>query len=130
MIDFLNSTLLYYLNKGRTIAWVLFFISIASVTLIVWRFIVLRRSKIDTNEFLGKVRSLLLEENVDGAVKLCESYGGPVAAVFKAGLLRYSQGKSKEDIEKVMENAAVHEVSRLEKALPLPDVPATTSAPG
>lgn len=113
----IGGDLLYYLNKGGWVAYVLFGLSIVSVSLIIERFIVLHKAKIDVNEFLGKVRSLLLEENVDDAVKVCEEYGGPVPSMFKAGLLRYAQGRDKEDIEKVVENAAVHQVTRLEKRL-------------
>jgi len=116
-MSFIQGTLLYYLDKGGWITWVLFLISIVSVSLIVERFIVLHKAKIDVNEFLSKVRSLLLEENVDDAVAVCEEYRGPVPSIFKAGLLRYSQGRSRSDIEKVVENAAVHELSRLEKRL-------------
>lgn len=116
-MSFIQGTILYYLDKGGWITWVLFLISIVSVGLIIERFVVLHKAKIDVNEFLSKVRSLLLEENVDDAVAVCEEYGGPVPSIFKAGLLRYSQGRSRSDIEKVVENAAVHELSRLEKRL-------------
>jgi biopolymer transport protein ExbB len=116
-MSFIQGTVLYYLNKGGWVTWVLFLISIVAVAIIIERFIVLYKAKIDVNEFLGKVRSLLLEDNVDDAVVVCEQYGGPVPSIFKAGLLRYSQGRSRSDIEKVVENAAVHELSRLEKRL-------------
>ncbi|MDX1741532.1 MAG: MotA/TolQ/ExbB proton channel family protein, partial [Rhodothermales bacterium] len=45
----------------------------------------------------------------------CEDYRGPVASIMKAGLLKF--GQPKEDVEKTIENAALYEMSRLERGL-------------
>jgi biopolymer transport protein ExbB len=61
------------------------------------------------------VRANLLKGNVQGAIKVCEQYRGPLPAIVKTGLLKY--GSPREEIEKTMENAASHEIAYLEKFL-------------
>ena len=119
MLEYLDKTLITYFNKGGPIMWVLLFLSIASLATIVNRFIVLARSKVNTNEFVGKVRSLIFEENVNGAVTLCDQSRGPIPNIFKTGILRHTQDKPREEIEKTLENTAIKEVARLEKGLGL-----------
>jgi biopolymer transport protein ExbB len=46
---------------------------------------------------------------------VCEEHRGPVAAIVKSGLLKY--GRPRDEIEKTMENAAIHEVAYMEKYL-------------
>jgi biopolymer transport protein ExbB len=87
-----------------------------ALTVIIERYIVFTRAKINVNEFLTKVRkALLVNRNVKEAIKVCEQSRGPVASVMKAGLLRY--GHSREDLEKTIESAALYELDRLERWL-------------
>jgi len=90
-------------------------LSLASITTIVYKLISFRQVKLDLNEFIARVRGSLLKGNVQGAMGVCEEHRGPVASIVKTGLLKY--GKPREEIEKTMENAAIHEVAHLEKYL-------------
>ncbi len=90
-------------------------LSIVGLTAIIYKFIVFRKAKIDTNEYISKVRKSLLNGDVDGAIKISDQYKGPVPIVCKTGLLKY--GTSRDEVEKAMENAAIHEVAYLEKWL-------------
>jgi len=104
----------YYLDGG----WVMHMISVLSVfslTVIIYKLIVFRRVSLNVNEFIAKVRSQLLKGNVKGAMQACEEQRSPVASIVKAGLLKY--GQPREQIEKTMESAAIHEVAYLEKYL-------------
>jgi biopolymer transport protein ExbB len=96
--------------------WVLLAFSIVALAFIIERFIALRRARINVNEFLAKIRkALIVNHSVRDAIKICEQYRGPVASIMKAGLLKY--GQPKEDVEKTIENAALYEMSRLERGL-------------
>lgn len=96
--------------------WVLLVFSIISVAVIIERALVLRAAKIKVNEFLAKLRkALIVNRSIRDAIKICEQYRGPLASIMKAGLLKY--GEPKEDIEKTIETAALHEIGRLEKRL-------------
>ncbi len=103
-------------NQAPFVMYWLLLCSILGLVFIIERYIALRKARINVNELLAKVRkSLLVSRSVPEAVKVCEQYRGPVASIMKAGLLKY--GHPKEDIEKTIENAALYEMSRLERGL-------------
>ena len=105
-----------YFIQGGIFMWPILFFSLLALAVIIERFIVFHRAKVNVNEFLTKVRkALLVNRNVKEAIKICEQYRGPVASVTKAGLLRY--GHDRQDIEKTIENAALYELDRLERRL-------------
>jgi biopolymer transport protein ExbB len=108
--------LVKFFNDGGPMMWLLLICAVVGLTFIIERFWVLMRSKIHTDEFLTKVRAALLKKrSVKQAVAVCEEYRGPIAAIMKAGLLKY--GTSDEEIEKNIEIAATHELARLERGL-------------
>ena len=104
----------YYWDGGI----VMHFISLCSfvgVMAIIYKLIVFRKARINTNDFISRMRKALLNGDIDGAVKVCDQFKGPVPIVCKTGLMKY--GSSRDEIEKAMENAAIHEVAYLEKWL-------------
>ena len=89
-----------YFRQGGIFMWPLLFFSLLALTVIIERFIVFQKARINVNEFLTKIRkALLVNRNVKEAIKVCEQNRGPVASVMKAGLLRY--GHTRDDIEKL-----------------------------
>ncbi|MCP3959231.1 MAG: MotA/TolQ/ExbB proton channel family protein [bacterium] len=111
-----GGTIYQLMNDGGWVMYVLAFFSIIAVTIIIERLWVLRSAKINVNEFLAKLRkALIVNKSLRDAIKICEQYKGPLASIMKAGLLKY--GQPKEDIEKTIETAALHEMARLEKRL-------------
>lgn len=98
--------------------YLLLALSVVATVVSVERFLVLRRAKVDVNQFLAKLRKALLVNNsVQDGVKVCEQYKGPIASIMKAGLLKH--GHDKEEVEKTIENAALYEMGRLERRLPV-----------
>ncbi len=96
--------------------WILLAFSIVALAVFFERAIVLHSAKIKVNEFLAKLRkALIVNKSLRDAIKICEQYKGPLASIMKAGLLKY--GQPREDIEKTIETAALHEMARLEKRL-------------
>jgi len=111
-----GGTILELMNEGGWVMYVLAFFSIVALAIIIERTLVLRSAKIKVNEFLAKLRkALIVNKSLRDAIKICEQYKGPLASIMKAGLLKY--GQPREDIERTIETASLHEMSRLEKRL-------------
>jgi biopolymer transport protein ExbB len=110
-----GQNLVKYYTDGGWVMHAISVLSIASLMTIVYKIIALRKVKLNLNEFISKLRGALLKGNVKGAMGVCEEHRGPVASIVKSGLLKF--GKPREEIEKTMENAAIHEVAYLEKYL-------------
>jgi biopolymer transport protein ExbB len=111
-----GETFMKFMFDGGPVMWFLLGFSIVAVAVIIERALVLRKAKINVNEFLAKLRkALIVNKSIRDAIKICEQYRGPLASIMKAGLLKY--GQPKEDIEKTIETAALHEMGRLEKRL-------------
>lgn len=87
--------------------------SIVSFTIFIERLMQLKRSEIDTNQFIIGMRKTIKEGNLVEAVHNCEKAGGTIAAIIKAGILKHNRGK--EQIESAMEIAGLIEIARLEK---------------
>ena len=104
----------YYLDGGMVMHFISV-LSLASLTTIIYKVIVFKRVKLNLSDFVSRLRGALLKGNVKGAVGVCEEFRSPIASIMKSALLKY--GQPREQIEKAMENAAIHEVAYLEKSL-------------
>lgn len=113
----MGGTLYKWIDQGGWVMWPLLIMSLVSVAVIIERAVFLYRARIDAGSFMGQIRKVLLKRDIKQAVRICENYKGPIAAIMKAGLLKY--GKPPEDIEKTIENAALREMATLERFLPV-----------
>lgn len=104
----------YYMDGGLVMHFISV-LSIVSLTAIIYKLVVFRRVKMNVNDFIAQVRSNLLKGNVKGAMDVCEQSRSPVASITKSALLKI--GQPREQMEKAMENAAIHEIAYLEKYL-------------
>ncbi len=103
-------------NDGGPFMHPLLIFSLLALVFIIERFYALWKAKIDTQEFIGRVRTALLKRrNVKEAITVCEEYQGPIANIMKAGLIKY--GRPQEEIERTIEAASAHELARLERGL-------------
>ncbi|CAM2067668.1 MotA/TolQ/ExbB proton channel family protein [Sulfidibacter corallicola] len=113
----MGAILEYIIKGGVEIMVPLLLLFLIAIAYTFERFFHLTKAKINTAEFLTKVRHALRNKNVKEAVKICETFKGPIASILKTGLMKY--GSPQEEIEKTMENAAMHEIARLERGLPV-----------
>jgi len=115
-VDLSGGTVMQFYQSGGPVMHALLACSLIGLVFIIERAWSLYRAKINTQEFLDRVRTALLKRrNVKEAVTICEEYGGPIANIMKAGLLKY--GRPQEEIERTIEAASGHELSRLERGL-------------
>lgn len=98
---------------GGAFMWPILFVAIYGLAYLIWKFIALMYAKINLNDFLNKILPLIKEKKIKEAIEFAKKTRGPVAAVVYAGLLKADRGV--EAVEKNMENAAMIEMSYLEK---------------
>jgi biopolymer transport protein ExbB len=97
--------------------WPLLALSILGVTVIFWRWWALRQARAGVPAFVRDLRAALVNNDVAAAIAVCERHGGPVASIVKAGLLR--AGRSKDEVERSLQDASAHELAVLERGLPM-----------
>jgi len=101
--------------KGGITVFVLLFISILSWWIIIERIIRFNQIKIDTREFMDKIKKMVEKKDFESAIMLAESTPGPVAAVILSGLKNKDLEKAK--IESAMQRELNFEAERLQKYL-------------
>lgn len=112
-IPAMMASMFQYDSNWNIILLVIIGCSILSFTIFIERMLHLRRSEIDTNRFIIGIRNTIKDGNIVEAVHLCESTGGTIANIVKAGLVKHN--RSKEQIENAMEMAGLIEIAQLEK---------------
>lgn len=105
--------ILRYISEGNTILIVLGCFSIVAMTVFFERLLVLRRSEINTNQFVLSLKQVIGQHNVIAGIQICEETGGAVANIVRSGLLKHN--RSKEEIVSGMEIAGLGEIAKLEK---------------
>lgn len=108
-----GSGMVKWFKDGGWAMWPILLVTIYGLAYIIWKFITLIHAKINLNNFLGRIVPLIKDKKYKEAVDLASKTRGPVAAILHAGLLKVENGV--DAVEKTMENAAMIEMSYLEK---------------
>lgn len=108
-----GSGMVKWFKDGGWAMWPILLVTLYGLAYIIWKFIALLYGKVNLSAFLGKVIPLIKDKKYKEAIELSKNTRGPVAAIVHAGLLKADQGVSA--VEKSMENAAMIEMSYLEK---------------
>jgi biopolymer transport protein ExbB len=110
--NFLGS-LFHYSSDWNIILIVIGGCSVISFAIFIERLMVLRKSEIDTNQFIISLRKSIKEGNLVEAIQVCENTGGTISNIVKTGLMKNNRGK--EQIENAMEVTGLIEIAHLEK---------------
>ncbi len=108
-----GSGMVKWFKDGGWAMWPILLVALYGLAYIIWKFIALVYGKINLNSFLGRIVPLIKEKKIKEAIELAAKTRGPVAAIVHAGLLKADSGV--DAVEKTMENAAMIEMSYLEK---------------
>ncbi len=103
--------------KGGVFMYPILFCSILALVVVVERFLVLRKAKIDAGQFMLRLRSVLQRGNIMEAINFCSKTDAPLANILKKGLVKYPEGH--ERIREAIENAGKEETFKLEHRLGL-----------
>ncbi len=112
-MDINLASIFEYSSNWNIILIVIVGCSLVSFTIFIERFLHLRKSEIDTNQFIIDIRNSIKEGNIVEAIRVCENKAGTISNIVKAGLLRHNRGK--EQIEQAMELSGLVEIAQLEK---------------
>ncbi len=102
-----------YFSEGNSILLIIAFCSIVAMTVFCERFLYLKKSEIDTNTFIIRLREAIQEGNMIDALAICEETPGAISAIIRAGLLKHD--RPKDQIEASMEITGTSEIAKLEK---------------
>lgn len=89
---------------------------ILSILIIVEKYIVLRKSKVNVASFTIKIRGILKRKEFSDAINYCTEEKSPVANILKRGLRKNKFGRKR--MIEAFETASKLEIMKLEKGLP------------
>ncbi|MBU1098562.1 MAG: MotA/TolQ/ExbB proton channel family protein [Ignavibacteriae bacterium HGW-Ignavibacteriae-2] len=101
--------------KGGWIMVPIFISSIIAVGIIIDRYVIIRKSKLNVPSFLVKIRTFLKRGDINGAVEFCMEEKSPAANIVKKGLKKFNLGH--ERVREAIESAGKQEINKLEKGL-------------
>ncbi len=101
--------------KGGVIMWLILISSIIGLAVVIDRFIVLRKARINIPAFLVRIRGYIKKKDISGAISHCMEEKSPIANVVRKGLKKYKFGHDR--VKEAIENAGNQEISKLEKGL-------------
>ncbi|OQY40020.1 MAG: biopolymer transporter ExbB [Candidatus Cloacimonetes bacterium 4572_65] len=108
-----GKSLVKQFKDGGWAMWPLLALLIWGVGIAIWKLLVLVKGRINVEKFLEQVVPLIKDGKFKQAIEYVETQKGPVANVVRAGLLKSDSGI--EAVEKAIENAAVVEMSFLDR---------------
>jgi len=101
--------------KGGMVMWPILLCSVIGVAIIIDRFIVLRKARINVPAFMVRIRGFIKKNDIPGAISYCMEEKSPIANIIKKGLKKYRYGH--ERVKEAVENAGRQEIGKLEKGL-------------
>lgn len=101
--------------KGGFMMYPILLCSIIGIAVVIDRYIVLRKAKINVPAFMVRIRGLIKKKDISGAISYCMEEKSPVANIIRKGLKKYRLGH--ERVKEAVENAGKQEISKLEKGL-------------
>ncbi len=101
--------------KGGPLMWAILFCSVIGLAVVIDRFLVLRKAKINLPAFMVRLRGYIKNQDMSGAASFCMQEKSPIANMVRKGLKKFGLGH--ERVKEAIENAGRQEVSKLEKGL-------------
>jgi biopolymer transport protein ExbB len=101
------------LAKGGWLMIPIAIFSLVAIGIFIERLLVLRKSRINLNAFLLKLRQQIVNKDMDNALSLCRNTESPIARVLEIGIKKHMQSRS--EIKDAIESGGKAEIYQLEK---------------
>ena len=105
--------MVHYFLEGGAFMWPILITLIFGLAFVIERAYSLMMSAVDSQTFFDEISQSINENGPEAAAQVCEETGGPVAAIFHAGLTKMHRGLN--EVEKAIQNAGAIEMAFLEK---------------
>ncbi len=103
--------------KGGFLMYPIFFCSLLAIAIFFERMFYLKSTKTTTRKFGNRISDLIRKGNINFAISACRKNISPISQIILAALLKY--GSSRDEIKEVIEDTARHEITILERNLPI-----------
>ena len=100
---------------GNAMIWIIAASGLLAFGVFIERSLSLHRARIRFDDFLKGIFNILDRENIREALTICDDTPGPVAYLVKTAILHRKDSKA--DLRKIVEDASMGEVSRMERRL-------------
>ncbi len=107
--------LLHIVMQGGWLMLFILFTSLIAAYIIVNRYIVIRRSKMNVPVFLVKIRGMLKRKDITSASAYCMEEKSPAANIIRKGLRKFNLGHAR--VKEAIDSAGKQEIFKLEKGL-------------
>jgi len=95
----------------------IFFSSLLAIAIFFERMFYLKSIKTSTRKFGKRISDLIRKGNINFAISACRKNITPISQIILAALLKY--GSSRDEIKETIEDTARHEITILERNLPI-----------
>jgi len=109
------TSLLAIFIKGGWVMYLILLCSLVGMAVVVERFLVLRKARINATHFILRLKSLILKDNIEEAIALCLRTEGSLPKVLERGIAKHD--RDKKEVQETIETAGREEVYNLEKNL-------------
>jgi biopolymer transport protein ExbB len=121
LLSLLIASVLYLrvdiIHKGGPVMIFIIVCSIFAATIVLERFWLLYKIRLDSNKFLETILDILKKRQIKEAIEACDKTPHPIGMILKSAILK--TGKSREKIKEAIEEACLYEVPRMEKNMSL-----------
>ncbi|WP_291258855.1 MotA/TolQ/ExbB proton channel family protein [Fusobacterium sp.] len=112
--------MMYYLNAGGPLMWVLFSMSIVALTIILERLcFFFRREKIQNKNFINEIITAVGSDDMCCAINLCDREKNSVGCTVKSFLCRCDREGDFHHFDQLVKEISIDQIGYLEKRLHL-----------
>ncbi len=105
-----------FVDEGGAVEYFILALLVLGLSVIgerIWFFFI--KCRVNSKKLLADTTALIRKEKVAEARKLCAQTGTPLGLILEAGIWKYEQAATAEEIKDALEEVALREVPRLQK---------------